>query len=168
MPVVEGVHHQDVDVGRHEDEILGEGVEHVPWVEVEEGRNVVETVDGNQSDDDQTCDTRIASEETIEEGLSGLERDLLLNWCSSEGSVDEVTSQYEKIELDQAEDHEGENVGVLRALGSVTKRKDELQYEEGDVDVFDEDVDNWRGCVAKRPTMVPATRPLPGLRGTGP
>lgn len=129
-------------------------MEHVPWVEVQEGRDVVETVNGEEGNNDQTRDSSIAPEETIKEGFTGREGDLVLNGRSSESSVHKITGQDEEIQLDETEDHEREDVSVLCALRSVSESEDELKDEEGDVYVFDQDVDNRRGCIAKRPTMV--------------
>ena len=43
VPVAESVDHEDVDVAAHQQEILAEAGEHVPWVEVEEAGDVVQS-----------------------------------------------------------------------------------------------------------------------------
>ena len=44
VQIAEGVDEQDIDVGREQEEILHERVQHVPWVEEHNGRDEVETV----------------------------------------------------------------------------------------------------------------------------
>ncbi|KAI6765725.1 hypothetical protein HG530_006795 [Fusarium avenaceum] len=46
------------------------------------------------------------------------------------------------------------SIGVPVKARSVSEGQDELQNEEGDVDVFDKDVDDGRGRIAKRPSVV--------------
>lgn len=52
MPVAEGVDHENVDIGGHGQQILREGSEHVPGIEVHEAGDEVETECGGEGDDD--------------------------------------------------------------------------------------------------------------------
>lgn len=54
VPVAEGVHHQNIDVRRHQQKVLAEGGEHVPWVEIEEGSDEVKTEGRGDGDKDNT------------------------------------------------------------------------------------------------------------------
>ena len=54
MPVGEGVDVENVDVGRHDEQVLRERGEHVPWIHVQERGDVVETKGSRKRDDDNT------------------------------------------------------------------------------------------------------------------
>jgi len=84
VPVVEGVNHQHVDVRAHEDEVLRERVEHVPGIEIQERRQEVEAVDGDERHDDETCSAVLSVEETVEEGVGGSRVDLVADGRAGE------------------------------------------------------------------------------------
>ena len=56
VPVGEGVNVEDVGEGGHEEQVLQEGGEHVPGIEVQEGGDEVET-EGRDHGDEDDADT---------------------------------------------------------------------------------------------------------------
>ena len=146
MPVAEGVDHQDVDIGGHEEEVLAEGGEHVPGVEVEEGGDEVETEGGGNGDED---DARAAGgEEGFHDFVCVFAREAQ---AVGEGVDDEIDGVDDYVELHDAEEDEGGDVADFASFGSVSQCEDELEQNEAEVEVFDYCVDNGCGCVSERP-----------------
>lgn len=93
MPVIERVHHQDVDVRAHEDQVLREGVEHLPGIEVQERGDEVEAIDRDKRNQNQTGNSSLAAEEAIGELLTRGKRDLILDRLGAEGTVDKIDGE---------------------------------------------------------------------------
>ena len=87
MPVAEGVDHENVDVGGHGQEILGEGGEHVPGVEVHEASDEVETEGCREGDDDDAG--ALGGEESLEESVHAFVKFDLFLLFTGEGADDE-------------------------------------------------------------------------------
>nr|POE56383.1 hypothetical protein CFP56_50927 [Quercus suber] len=66
-----------------------------------------------------------------------------------ERSDDQIEGVDDDVELDQGENHKGRDVRVSASLGSVAECQDELQQQEGQIDVFDDGVENRCHRVAK-------------------
>ena len=71
-----------------------------------------------------------------------------------EGVYDEVDGVDDDVELDNAEEDEGGDVTPLAALGSVTEREDELEQDEGEVEVLDDGVNDGRSGIAEWPAPL--------------
>ena len=65
MPIVEGVDVEDVGVGGHEEEVLRERCEHMPWVKIKERSGKVQSKGSSKSDDDDSRARR--AEESLQE-----------------------------------------------------------------------------------------------------
>ena len=68
-----------------------------------------------------------------------------------EGVHDEVDRVDDDVDLDDAEEAEGSDVTPFAALGSVAESEDELEQNEGEVEILDYRVDDGRCGVAEWP-----------------
>lgn len=55
----------------------------------------------------------------------------------------------DNVELNQAEEAKRKDVAKLATLWSIAQSQDELEEQKGQVEVFDQSVDNVRGGTAK-------------------
>ena len=80
MPIAESIDVEDIHVGRHDQEILGKGGEHVPRIKIHERGHEIQSECCCQSDED---DSRtIRSEEGLEKfAASFVELDVLFLWA---------------------------------------------------------------------------------------
>ena len=152
MPVAEGVDHQNVDVARHTEEVLRERGEHVPWVEVEEGGDKVETERRCQGNQDDTWSA--AGEEAREEFVDAFARFDVGGVVASEGVYNQIEGLDDDVELNQAENAEGDDVTPSAALRSITQGQNELQQQERQVGVFEDRVEDRSDIVSKGERMV--------------
>lgn len=127
-------------------------MEHVPRIQVHEGSDKVETVNGNQGHQDDTSCT-LTTEETLDEILTRVERNLFSN-RSVESADNQVSRKDQDVTLNDTKDHERGDIGELGTLRSVTQREDELQDHKGQIDVTEQRVDNRRSSITKGPAMV--------------
>lgn len=65
MPIAEGIHVEDVDVGGHDQHVLRERGEHMPGVQIEERSHEVEPKGGCQGN--QNDPRRLRGEKRLEE-----------------------------------------------------------------------------------------------------
>lgn len=151
VPIAEGVHVENVDVRRHDEQVLGEGGEHVPRVHVQEGGDEIQTEGSSQGDNDDT--NTIRSEEGLDECRAGasIEANAI---GAGKGLNHEIHGQDDDVELDQTEDDEGDHVRPPRSLWSVSESQNELQSKEGEVHVLDDGVEDGRSVVAERPAVA--------------
>ena len=111
VPVAEGVDVENVDVRGHDQQILREGREHVPRIEVHERGDEVQTESGRESDDDRAGRGR---EQGLGEGGGGGGVEVL-RLRAREGPYDEIHRQHDDVELDEGKDDKGYEVGVPRS-----------------------------------------------------
>ena len=154
MPVVERIHHQNVDVRAHKNQVLRERMEHVPRVEVQERSGKVEAVDRDERDKNQTSNSSLAAEEAVEELFAGSKRDLVLDRLRAESAVDKVDREDQDVKLDGAEDDERGLVGLIGSFGAITECENELQYQEGNVNIANYYVEDGCDFVTEGPAMV--------------
>ena len=62
---------------------------------------------------------------------------------------DEVEAVDDDVELDKAEEAERDDVTPSAAFGTIAEREDELEENEGKVEVFDDGVDDGGGGVTE-------------------
>lgn len=151
VPVAERVDVENVDVRRHDEQVLGEGSEHVPWVQVEERSDIVQTKGGSEGDDDDTGAS--AAEERLDKGAGGATVQLLgrrVRECAN----DKVHGEDNDVELDEAKDDERGHVTPSGTLGTVTQRENELKKQEREVEVLQDGVENRSDIVAEWPSAL--------------
>ena len=105
MPVAEGVDVQDVHVRRHDEEVLREGCEHVPRIQIHERCHKVESEGRCKSEEDDSGTTR-GKETAGKFSCSVLEIYRCRFAPRQEGGDDEIHCQDDEIELDKAKDDE--------------------------------------------------------------
>lgn len=64
---------------------------------------------------------------------------------------DEVHGVNDNVELNDTEEAERDDVAPSATLGSISERQNELEQEEGQVQVFDDRVDDWSCGVTEWP-----------------
>jgi len=174
VPVAERVHVEDVDVGRHDQQVSGERGEHVPRVHVHERGEEVETEGGSQRDDD---DTRTGGrEERLEERPDSVTHIEVHRGLSGEGAHDEVHGQDDDVELDDTKDNKGRDIRVFGTVmfflpsashpdrgtalsailpfWTITQSQDELQQKERQVEVFQNGIDDGSSPITEGESSV--------------
>lgn len=143
VPIAEGIDVEDVGIRRGDEQVLWERVEQVPWIEVKEGGDDVETKGSSQGNQNDT--TR-----TLEEVPEELSSAACIQLERLEGLHDEVDGQDDDIELDDGEEDERGDISVFRTLRSVTESQNELYHDKTEVYVLQDDV-NDRSSRTERP-----------------
>ena len=146
VPIGKSVDIEDIGEGRHEQEVLSEGGEHVPGIEVQEGGDEVETECCDDGDED---DAYAVGGEELGEIVNAV-----CDGVAAKGATEKVEGEDDEVELDDGEDHEGHDVGDSGALGSVTERENELQNDECQVDILEAGIDVWRVVQTEWPALL--------------
>ncbi|KAI6752785.1 hypothetical protein HG530_013537 [Fusarium avenaceum] len=71
-----------------------------------------------------------------------------------ESTNDQVGGENQDVALNETKDHERCDVGKLGTLGSVTQSENELEHNEGQVEVLKQGVDNRSTRVTERPSVT--------------
>jgi len=106
VPIAKGVNVKNVNVRGCNEEILGERVEYMPRVKVQEGSSNIKTKGTSKGHQD---DTTISFEEVLEECCRTVCYQLEL----TEGPYDEVDGQDDDVKLDDTEEDKGGNICVF-------------------------------------------------------
>ena len=82
---------------------------HMPRIKVDDGSHKVETEGCRESDDN---DTRVGSEEVLDKAAYAIRLEFVPTIRVRECRDDEVEGEDDNVELDQAENNEGDKISV--------------------------------------------------------
>jgi len=104
VPVAEGVHVEDVGVGGGKEEVLREGVEHVPGVQVHQGGDDVEAPGRGEGEDDQTG---VGDQHILDKTANRRRVELVPSGGFGKGVKHQVEGEHQDVRLDETKDDEG-------------------------------------------------------------
>jgi hypothetical protein len=126
MQVTHRIHHQDVHVARKVKHVLRERSNHVPWFEMNDGTDPIESVSCDKRDSDfpKSC-IRLNQMDNIFPTALGVRN----------GEVDSKAGTPESDDLTDTEKENAQRVRPFGTLRAITQRADKDNKDEGDVEL---------------------------------